>query len=136
MVMCVDLYRKSMVSRTDKDDPRGSTFKLSLDEGVDYLFLNMVEGSFRGGHYHPFESFHLVLKGRIWFEFVEVSSGRRSETVVEAMEVVYIPAGVAHLLKALEASMFMEPAGGLTEEYPPQRRLVKEFLKAARFNSE
>ncbi len=128
--MSVDLYRKSMVSRTDKDDPRGPTFKLSLDEGGDYLFLNMVKDSFRGGHYHPFESFHLVLKGRIWFEFVEVSSGRRSETVVEAMEIVYIPGGVAHLLKALDDSMFMEPLGGLTEEYPPQRAFVKKFLKS------
>lgn len=124
-----------MVSRTDKDDPRGSTFKLSLDEGGDYLFLNMVESSFRGGHYHPFESSHLVLKGRIWFEFVEVSSGRRSETVVEPMEIVYIHAGVAHLLNALEDSMFMEPAGGLTEEFPPQRRFVKEFLKATESKS-
>ena len=128
----MDLFRKSMVSRTDKDDPRGSTFKLSLGEGGDFLFLNMVKGSFRGGHYHPFESFHLVLKGRIWFEFVEVSTGRRSEVVVEAMEIVYIPAGVAHLLKALEDSMFMEPAGGLTENYPPQRRFVEEFMESAK----
>ncbi|MBI2938155.1 MAG: hypothetical protein HYY22_08115 [Thaumarchaeota archaeon] len=75
------------------------------------------------------------MKGRIWFEFVEVSSGRRRETVVEPMEIVYIRAGVAHLLNALEDSMFMEPAGGLTEEFPPQRRFVKEFLKATESKS-
>jgi dTDP-4-dehydrorhamnose 3,5-epimerase-like enzyme len=126
--MSVNLYKKSLMTQTDHGDPRGSTFRLPLDR-ADYLFLNMVEGSFRGGHYHPRENFHLVLKGRIWFEFVDISTGERGETVAEPMDIVNIPADVAHLLKALENSMFMEPSERLTEEYAPQRKFVKQFLK-------
>lgn len=127
--MSGDLYRKTPVRRTDRGDPRGSTFRMALD-GRDYLFLNVAKGSFRGGHYHPRETFHLVLKGRLWFEFVDTLSDRKAETIAEPMDVVHIPAGVAHLIKALEDSMFMEPFESLIEAFPPQRSIVDKFLRS------
>ncbi len=125
------LFNKSSIVRTDRDDPRGSTFKAELD-GREYLFLNMSKGALRGGHYHSRETFHLVLQGRIQFEFVDPSTGEQTEVVAGPMDIIRIPAGIAHLLKAEEDAMFMEPLNNGTIHFEPQRSQVTKHLEKMR----
>jgi hypothetical protein len=51
-----------------------------------------------------------------------------------SMEIVAVRAGAAHLLKAREDSLFLEPSmkHGTTVDYQPQRMQVLEFLKSSK----
>lgn len=130
--MVKKLYRVSSLQRVDDSDPRGRAFKIRLSGGV-YPILEMVKGSLRGGHYHTRETFHIVLNGRIRFLLVNTIGKEQAEIVGSPIDIVHIPAGVAHLLEALEDSLFMEsPNKGGTVDFEPQRKRVREQLITAR----
>ena len=114
-------------------DVRGSVFKLSLDS-KDFLLLEMRKGSFRGGHYHDRKTVHIVLSGQIRFEFYDLSTRKKTEEYLESMQVVDIPPGIAHLLEALDESLFMEPLDEdrVTVVYEEQRKRVKEYLESSK----
>jgi quercetin dioxygenase-like cupin family protein len=122
------LFDKSSLEKTGADR-RGSTFKAAI-AGKEYLFLEMRKGALRGGHYHDRETLHLVLLGRIKFEIADPLTAEQSEIVAKPMEIVVVKAGKAHLLEALEDSMFMEPLDKekSTVDFEPQRARVKKFL--------
>mgnify|MGYP002819738355 CR=1 FL=1 len=92
----------------------------------------MHSGAFRGGHYHDQETVHLVLQGKIRFELVDPSTMERSEVMTNPMDIVRIPKGIAHLLEAIEESMFMEQwdKEKMSVDYESQRLLVKKFLES------
>lgn len=90
----------------------------------------MCERSLRGGHYHNSETFHLVVQGRIRFELVESITREKRQVTAVSMDIIRVNAGVAHLLEALEDSMFIEPLRklGSTVDFEPQRARVMRFL--------
>ena len=114
-------------------DARGSVFKLSVDS-QDFLLLEMRKGSFRGGHYHDRKTVHIVLAGTIRFELCDLSTGKQSEEYLESMQVVEIPPSIAHLLEAVDESVFMEPLDEdrVTIVYEKQRKRVKEYLESSK----
>ena len=113
-------------------DRRGAIFRISLVD-KDYLFVQMRERSMRGGHYHGSETFHLVVQGRIRFELVEPVSREKRHVTAVPMDIIRVNAGVAHLLEALEDSMFIEPLRkhGSTVDFEPQRARVIRFLRSS-----
>ncbi len=125
------LFDKYSLERTGTDR-RGSTFKAAI-EGKEYLFHEMRKGALRGGHSHDRESIHLVLSGCIKFEIVDPKTLEQTEMIVKPMEAVQIPAGKAHLLEALEDSLFMEALDKekSTVDFEPQRARVKKFLEGS-----
>jgi dTDP-4-dehydrorhamnose 3,5-epimerase-like enzyme len=126
-----ELYSKSHLPKFS-NDRRGSIFRTSLAE-KDYLFVQMSKRSLRGGHYHNVETFHLVVQGRIRFELVDSVTREKRQLTAVPMDIIRVKAGVAHLLEALEDSMFIEPLRkhGSTVDFEPQRARVIRFLRSA-----
>jgi|TARA_B100001971_G_scaffold187510_1_gene188258 dTDP-4-dehydrorhamnose 3,5-epimerase-like enzyme len=92
----------------------------------------MNSGALRGGHYHDKESVHLVLQGKIRFKLVDPSTIEKIEVMAKPMDIIRIPKGIAHLLEAIEESMFVEPwdKDKISFDYEPQRSLVKKILES------
>jgi quercetin dioxygenase-like cupin family protein len=125
------LFDKYSLERTGTDR-RGSTFKAVI-AGKEYRFLEMRKGALRGGHYHDRETLHIVLWGRIKFEIADPLTSEQIKIEVKPMEAVKIPAGKAHLLEAVEDSLFMEPLDTekSTVDFKPQRERLKRFLEGS-----
>ena len=125
------MFDKFSLEKTGVDS-RGSTFKAVI-AGKEYLFLEMRKGALRGGHYHDRETLHLVLSGRIKFEIADPFTAEQTEIVARPMEAVLVTAGKAHLLEALEDSMFMESLDKekSTVDFEPQRARVKKYLEGS-----
>jgi len=126
------LFRKFLLGRTDKEDPRGATFKATLNNS-DYAFVTIRKGALRGGHYHDIETTQIIVYGKIKFQFVDPRTRKQSETIGLPMEIIQIPAGIAHIAEGLEDSMFIEPAKvGKTIEYEPQRKRIRDMLERSK----
>ena len=124
------LYSKSHLTKIS-DDRRGRIFRASLVD-KEYSFVEMRVTSLRGGHYHSRETFHLLVQGKIRFELMDHISGIKRQVTAGPMDVVRVRAGVAHLLIALEDSMFIEPLAGhgRTVNFDPQRARVVHFIRS------
>ena len=124
------LFSKKSLLRTDSNDPRGATFKAALRNG-DYAFVEIRKGALRGGHLHDKETVQIVVKGRIRFEFVDPATRRHDDAIARPMDVLEIPARIAHLAEGLEDCIFIEPVNvGKTIEYEPQRKRITKLLKS------
>lgn len=121
-----NMYRKTTLERTDYGDSRGRTFKLSLGSEKVYSIVEIKKSKFRGGHFHSVETPHIVLGGRIRFEFVNPKSVDECKTEAFPMEIIWVQAGIAHLLEGLEDSLFLEPVIPLssTTNFESQRKRV------------
>ncbi|MGA2785729.1 MAG: hypothetical protein ABSF09_13635 [Candidatus Bathyarchaeia archaeon] len=125
------LYSKSHLTKIGHDR-RGLIFRASLVDR-EYSFVEMRETSLRGGHYHSRETFHLVVQGRIRFELMDPILRRKRQVTAGPMDIVRVRAGVAHLLIALEDSIFIEPLAGhgTTVNFNPQRARVVHFIRSS-----
>jgi quercetin dioxygenase-like cupin family protein len=87
----------------------------------------------RGGHYHDRKKFHLVLSGKILYEFVDPTTKKNEKITVEPLDLITIPRGVSYLLNAVEDSLFLESGESTkTVDYEPQRRLVRSCIETLR----
>jgi hypothetical protein len=110
-------------------DPRG---RIVFCKHAD-IFINLVEtkqGFSRGGHYHPFPSDHILIKGKIEFKEVNLDTHMEKIRILQAPCDISVNANVAHILTALENSLFVE---FFTTEYSainyfPYRKIVNKKM--------
>lgn len=95
--------------------------------------MEIKKGYARGGHFHPFKSDHMLLHGKIRYQECE-PTGNSPELVkiFEAMSVIHTPSNRAHLMLALEDSIFVEVFTGpySAENYLPYRKIVEERMSS------
>jgi len=111
-------------------DYRGRIFFCKYDN----IFVNMVEtkkGFSRGGHYHPFKSDHYLLRGKIEFKEIHIDTNIEKIRIIDAPYTMSVGSNVAHLLTALEDSLFLESFKTKYSaiEYFPYRKIVNEKMK-------
>lgn len=107
----------------EASDVRGTILFLSYGDKK----LNIVEikqGFSRGGHYHKFDTVHHVLLGKLECREKNIKSSEEKTYVVSAPAVIFMPAMTAHLLTALEDTIFAEEFGHsyAATDYPEYRR--------------
>jgi quercetin dioxygenase-like cupin family protein len=95
--------------------------------------INLVEikkGFSRGGHYHEFASTHHLLSGTIKYREKNLDTNIENIRVICAPEVIHVPARTAHLLTALEDTMFAEELGDdySATDYPEYRMIVMQNM--------
>ena len=110
-------------------DPRGRILFCQYDD----LSVNLVEtkkGFSRGGHYHKFKSDHILLKGKIEFKELNLDTDIEQIRIIYAPFTISVEANVAHILTALDNSVFLESFE--TEysaiDYLPYRKIVNEKM--------
>ena len=120
----------ALESNRSVTDVRGTILFCSFGE----KFLNFVEtkkGFSRGGHYHKFQSDHILLQGKITFKELNLDTNFEQIQIIRAPYTISVAPNTAHLLTALEDSLFLEhfELEYAAIDYPPYRRIVLEKMK-------
>ena len=95
--------------------------------------INLVEikkGFSRGGHYHTFETKHHVISGILEYREKNLNTGKEKIETISSPTVITVPPMVAHLLTALEDTVFAEEfeQDYSATEYPEYRKIVTQKL--------
>jgi len=96
--------------------------------------VNVAEikkGYARGGHYHKFDQDHFIISGKLEYREKNLKTGKEEIKIIDKPSIIHVPANSAHLLLALEDSLFFEVYDGKYEaaNYPEYRKIVEEKLK-------
>src|SRR5205085_11130043 len=89
--------------------------------------INLVEikrGFARGGHYHEYDSDHVIISGKIEVRLGNLETGKENIQIMSFPSVIHIPKNIAHIFLALEDSLFMEISDEeyITINYPKYRK--------------
>ena len=88
-------------------DRRGSILFLKFGQ-KNINLVQIKKGFARGGHYHSFESSHYVLSGIIEYKEKNIETEDESITTIKGPATIFVPPMRAHLLIALEDTLFFE----------------------------
>lgn len=96
-------------------------------------FVEIKKGYARGGHYHNFESEHIIIAGKIEYKETDVRTGIETTKIFSHPSVIRVLPHMAHLLIALEDTLFVETFGNQYEaiNYTPYRNIVEDRIRAA-----
>ena len=113
----------------ESEDLRGKIIFLSYGKKK----INLVEikkGFSRGGHYHTFETRHFMISGVIEYREKNIDAGKEKKETISAPAIITVPPMTAHLLTALEDTMFAEEFGQdySAIEYQEYRKIVTQKL--------
>jgi mannose-6-phosphate isomerase-like protein (cupin superfamily) len=84
------------------------------EEGIRYIaFLALRAGVARGNHYHKFkEELLYLIDGEVLLVLENIDSKLRESVLLQTGDLAYIPAGVAHALRALKDGQAVECSPG------------------------
>lgn len=113
---------------TEHVDARGEANFIEIG-GKMFNAVYTKAGILRGGHFHPYMQYCIILQGDIEMTLKEGESER--VMVKKQNELIAIPAGVPHLFKSLTDSVFLEWMEKPYEatNYEPYRTLVEAQFK-------
>lgn len=97
--------------------------------------INLVEikkGFARGGHYHKTAQYHFIISGKSEYREENVNTGQEQIKIITVPTIIHVPAETAHLLIAIEDTLFFETSNKELEAtiYPKYRKIVEERMKA------
>ncbi len=112
------------------NDVRGTILFYSFGK-LTIHFVETKKGFSRGGHYHKFKSDHILLQGKIEFREFNLSTNMEQIRIISAPYTISVEPNVAHLLTALDDSLFLEcfDAEYSATDYSPYRNIVNEKIK-------
>jgi dTDP-4-dehydrorhamnose 3,5-epimerase-like enzyme len=114
----------------EASDARGKILFLSYGDKK----INIVEikkGFSRGGHYHTFETRHFLISGIIEYKEKDLHSNKEKTLKISAPTIITVPPMAAHLLTALEDTMFIEEFAEKysATEYEEYRKIVTQKIR-------
>ncbi|CAE6500192.1 MAG: hypothetical protein QXE84_02260 [Candidatus Nitrosotenuis sp.] len=118
-----------LIYEKESADARGKILFLSYGQKR----INIVEikkGFSRGGHYHDFDTVHYILSGTIEYREKDMMTAKEQVRTVTAPDIIRIPAMAAHLLTAIDDTIFAEEMSQnyAATEYPEYRKIVTEKM--------
>jgi dTDP-4-dehydrorhamnose 3,5-epimerase-like enzyme len=116
------------------EDARGRIFWFSDNNGREIHLVEVKKGFARGGHYHPFDSMHIVISGKVLYREFDIRTSAETVRQVGPATTINTPAFVAHMIIAEEEdSLFVEIFEKEYEatDYAPYRSIVEERMRAS-----
>lgn len=112
------------------NDIRGTILFCSFGKLIIH-FVETKKGFLRGGHYHPFKSDHILLRGKVEFRELNLNTNVEQTKIISAPFTLSVESNTAHLLTALEDSLFLEcfDTKYSAIDYLPYRNIVNEKMK-------
>lgn len=112
------------------NDMRGTIFFYSFGKLIIH-FVETKNGFSRGGHYHQFQSDHMLLQGKVEFKTFNLKTNIEQIKIISAPLTISVEPNTAHLLTALEDSLFLEcfEMKYSAIDYLPYRKIVNEKMK-------
>jgi len=113
------------------EDVRGKILFMSYDGKKSLNIAEIKKGFARGGHYHPYEQYHVILSGKIEYREENLDTKKEQIRVIDAPEILKVPPNTAHLLIALEDTLFFESFDKdyIATDYPKYRKIVEQRMK-------
>jgi dTDP-4-dehydrorhamnose 3,5-epimerase-like enzyme len=111
------------------EDIRGKIFFFShRDRQVN--LLEIKKGFSRGGHYHEFDSIHIVITGKIEYREENVDTKKEKTEVIGSSKIIFTPSRNAHIITALEDAIFLEVFDQKYHaiDYPKYRTIVEDKM--------
>lgn len=111
------------------EDNRGKILFFSYGNKTIHM-VEIKKNFARGGHYHPFESDHILISGKIEYHEENVLTKKNKKVILHSPSLMTVPANSAHLLIALEDSIFVETFEDSYQaiDYPKFRQIVLERM--------
>jgi len=110
-------------------DIRGKIIFLEYgDKSVNVMEIK--QGFARGGHYHKTDTVHFLLSGKVEYREENIKTGTEKISMISSPQIIFVPANTAHLLIALENSLFFEVFENYEDTiYPKYRKIVENLMK-------
>ena len=110
------------------EDKRGKILFLKYNDKK----INLVQTKknfARGGHYHKTDTSHFLISGKIELREENIVTNEEKTSIIQAPFILDVPSNHAHLLTAMEDSLFFE----FFEDYeatnfPKYRNIVEEKM--------
>ncbi len=112
------------------EDARGKIIFLS-DGDKKIHIVKIKKGYARGGHYHKFSSNHVLISGIIEYREINIHDNQENIKKIKAPAIIQTQPNIAHLLIALEETLFIEIFEQAYEatNYEKYRKIVDEKLQ-------
>lgn len=120
----------SLLFEKEIKDSRGKILFLSYgNEKIN--FVEIKKGFARGGHYHKIVQQHFIISGKIEYREKNIKTNKEQIKIITAPTTIHVPAYTAHLLIAIEDTLFVETFKKELEAtiYPKYRKIVAERMK-------
>lgn len=113
------------------EDVRGKILFMSYDGKKSLNIAEIKKGFARGGHYHPYEQYHVILSGKIEYREENLDTKEEQIQIVNGYKIIKVPPNTAHLLIALEDTLFFESFDKdyVATDYQKYRKIVEERMK-------
>ena len=113
------------------EDVRGKILFLLYNGTKSLNIAEIKKGFARGGHYHPYEQCHVILSGKVEYREESLDTKKEQIRIVNGPEILKVQPNIAHLLIALEDTLFFESFDKdyIATNYPKYRKIVEERMK-------
>ena len=113
------------------EDVRGKILFLSYDNEKSLNIAEIKKGFARGGHYHPYEQYHVILSGKVEYREENLDTKKEQISIINGPQIIKVPQNTAHLLIAQEDTLFFESfeKNYIATNYPKYRKIVEERMK-------
>lgn len=121
-----------MVLKFEKqtEDKRGKILWIT-DGDTEIHVIEIKKGFARGGHFHKFDSTHIVISGKVEYRETNLKDDKESIRVIDSISFIFTPANTAHLITAFEDSTFIEVFKTPNDAvlFPKYRDIVEQSMK-------
>ncbi len=136
IVLCIYRYisyqkvNLMIILKKKVQDVRGDIIFLNFNKKS----VNIIEiksGYSRGGHYHKFESEHILISGKIEYREEDIETKKEIVKTFAAPLIIKTQSKKAHLITAITDTIFVELFDGEYEaiNYSKYREIVDEKMK-------
>ena len=111
------------------EDKRGKILFLKYDR-KNINLIEIKKNFARGGHFHQIETNHFLISGKIECREENIITGAEKISIILSPKIISISANVAHLLIALENSLFFEVFENYEDTvFPKYRKIVENLMR-------
>ena len=110
------------------EDKRGKILFLKYDKKSINL-IEIKQGFARGGHFHQTNTNHFLISGKIEYREKNIKTGEEKISLISSPCIINTQSHIAHLLIAIEDSLFFEVFENYEDTvYPHYRKIVEDLM--------
>lgn len=111
-------------------DRRGKIIWLASD-GKEIHVVETKNGFSRGGHYHPYDSTHVLVSGQLIYRECGMKGEKEINKTVRTGATIFTAANRAHMITAVQDSVFIEifESPYKATDFLQYRKIVNDALR-------
>ena len=120
----------NLILENEFQDSRGKIFFCKFGD-ISINLIEINEGYARGGHFHKFESEHIILSGEVKYFENNLITNSESIKIIKNPEIIKTKSNIAHMFFGIKNSYFIEIFSGKYDAifFNKYRKIVDEKMK-------